>query len=200
MKESKQPSQWNLRSNSKGQLSLFRYYYCCSVKNQVTTFATELYALCAHSVLAILKLTLLTYVIMPEILQKLKSELKSVLPRDHDETGNASSRDAQRTATPDTGGGVIPADDVSGHEQSTAATHSGRQTLRKAAEAEGAGTGAGAKSGSAKKIHGLVPMTLPSGGVIRSEEAHGRDRTQSDRMTLRKAAAHDRGDDPGLGA
>ncbi|KAK8076235.1 hypothetical protein PG994_003507 [Apiospora phragmitis] len=134
---------------------------------------------------------------MPEIIQKLKSEIKSGLSSsdDHDDTGNTGAREAETIASPGAGGGIIPAD-VSGggggDPSTTAAhSHSDRQTLRKAAEAGGSGGSSGSDIKSSGG--GGVTMTPPSGGVIHSEEAHARDRAGSERMTLRKAAAHNRG-------
>ncbi|KAK8057449.1 hypothetical protein PG996_011386 [Apiospora saccharicola] len=131
---------------------------------------------------------------MPEILQKLKSGLSSSSENDESPGTTSSRNDAQGAAAPGTDTDFIPAkDDVSGLRGQSAAAQSDRQTLREAAEAEDAGAGVGANSGSDKtSTGGVASMARPSGGVIRSEEAHARDRAQSDRMLLRKAAAHDR--------
>ncbi|KAK7937744.1 uncharacterized protein PG986_014612 [Apiospora aurea] len=126
---------------------------------------------------------------MPEILQKLKSEIKAGLSSsDHhyDDAGNnrTGARKGDTTASPGVGG-IIPADVPGGGDPSAAAAaaaHSDRQTLQKAAAAEAGGAGT-AGSGS----------TGGKSGVLRSEEAHARDRAGSERMTLRKAAAHEEG-------
>ncbi|KAK6838010.1 hypothetical protein PG987_006291 [Apiospora arundinis] len=152
---------------------------------------------------------------MPEIIQKLKSEIKSSLSSSSDHDSGVDTKHAQGTETTapasgNIGGGVsdvtpsaAPASSGSDPSASAAAQLSDRQTLRKAAEAEAEGAGPGSRSGGAtkKKTSEGVTVTPPAaGGVIRSEEAHARDRAQSERMTLRKAAAHDRGEDEGLGA
>ncbi|KAK8117766.1 uncharacterized protein PG998_006047 [Apiospora kogelbergensis] len=135
---------------------------------------------------------------MPEVVQKLKAELKSGLSSSSAHS-KFNSNEAQQTeataASSSVGGSDFPPASNSGDDPLVTSQRSDRQTLRKAAESEAAGVGAGRTT-----IDG-VTMTPPAdGGVIRSEEARARDRTQSDRMTLRKAAAHDRGEDDGLGA